>query len=377
MKISVNHIKNTLLNESKVIDYQYQVRDIGGNDVYYKKNKNSKYWKFIDKKEFDKKANKKNTIEFKKCKCKKCDWEWVIEPDDKHPFLCHMCGFDNKLNKFDKKSLKKWKMNNKPYTEEKNENVIKRTFSNSVDEHELTWHRDKKDRIVKLLSESDWLIQFDNELPKKMNINETITIPKNVYHRIIKGNNDLVVEITELDDIKEEEEVIDEMKCWVGYHKEGTKISDKTGKRVNNCVKTKKKKKNLDEVVTSAEPKAEPKEDTMLTKALNILGKFIKGNELKDFIKKIKNVAKFDNFTLKFSKGGEAYNQFIINILDGNNKVGKFVARATIGKQKYGTDLDRNDLELEEWLEHSIQEKMDDILYIQKALIVLREAKNS
>jgi hypothetical protein len=57
--------------------------------------------------------------------------------------------------------------------------------------------------------------------------------------------------------------------------------------------------------------------------------------------------------------------------------IDKFVNRATIGKQKYGKDLDRNDLELEEWLEHSIQEKMDDILYIQKALIVLREAKNS
>jgi hypothetical protein len=55
--------------------------------------------------------------------------------------------------------------------------------------------------------------------------------------------------------------------------------------------------------------------------------------------------------------------------------IDKFVDRATFGKQKYGTDLDRNDLSLEEWLEHSIQEKMDDILYIQKALIVLREAK--
>ena len=57
--------------------------------------------------------------------------------------------------------------------------------------------------------------------------------------------------------------------------------------------------------------------------------------------------------------------------------IDKFVDRATFGKQKYGCGLDRNDLELEEWLEHSIQEKMDDILYIQKALIVLREAKNS
>jgi hypothetical protein len=25
--------------------------------------------------------------------------------------------------------------------------------------------------------------------------------------------------------------------CWDGWKKEGTKISDKTGKRVNNCVK--------------------------------------------------------------------------------------------------------------------------------------------
>jgi hypothetical protein len=57
--------------------------------------------------------------------------------------------------------------------------------------------------------------------------------------------------------------------------------------------------------------------------------------------------------------------------------IDKFVDRATIGKAKYGTDLDRGDLSLEEWLEHSIQEKLDDILYMQKALKVLREAKNS
>jgi hypothetical protein len=56
--------------------------------------------------------------------------------------------------------------------------------------------------------------------------------------------------------------------------------------------------------------------------------------------------------------------------------IDKFVERATIGKEKYGCDLDRNDLSLEEWLEHSLQEKMDDILYIQKALKVLRETKS-
>ena len=55
--------------------------------------------------------------------------------------------------------------------------------------------------------------------------------------------------------------------------------------------------------------------------------------------------------------------------------IDKFIERATAGKQKYGTDLDRSDLSLEEWLEHSIQEKLDDILYMQKALKTLRESK--
>ena len=56
--------------------------------------------------------------------------------------------------------------------------------------------------------------------------------------------------------------------------------------------------------------------------------------------------------------------------------IDKFVERATVGKQKYNTDLDRTDLSLEDWLEHSIQEKLDDILYMQKALKTLRESKN-
>lgn len=60
-----------------------------------------------------------------------------------------------------------------------------------------------------------------------------------------------------------------------------------------------------------------------------------------------------------------------------NSIIDKFVERATFGKQKYNTDLDRTDLSLEDWLEHSIQEKLDDILYMQKSLTELRKAKNS
>jgi hypothetical protein len=52
--------------------------------------------------------------------------------------------------------------------------------------------------------------------------------------------------------------------------------------------------------------------------------------------------------------------------------INKFVERAEMGEKKYGVTLDRDDLSLEEFLEHAIQEKMDDLLYMQKALTILK-----
>ena len=46
--------------------------------------------------------------------------------------------------------------------------------------------------------------------------------------------------------------------------------------------------------------------------------------------------------------------------------IDSFVNRASIGKQKYGTDLDRNDLSLYEWIEHMQMELQDAILYLEK-----------
>ena len=53
----------------------------------------------------------------------------------------------------------------------------------------------------------------------------------------------------------------------------------------------------------------------------------------------------------------------------------RFVERAKMGKEKYGQTLDRSDLSLEDWLEHSIQEKLDDILYMQKALKEIHDGR--
>jgi hypothetical protein len=55
------------------------------------------------------------------------------------------------------------------------------------------WHRDNEDRQIVALHETDWKFQLDNSLP--ININEDIRIPKNEWHRLIKGTGSLKVKI--------------------------------------------------------------------------------------------------------------------------------------------------------------------------------------
>jgi hypothetical protein len=43
-----------------------------------------------------------------------------------------------------------------------------------------------------------------------------------------------------------------------------------------------------------------------------------------------------------------------------------FKARASFGKKKYGTDLDRTDLKTLDWIQHAQEELMDAILYLEK-----------
>jgi hypothetical protein len=42
--------------------------------------------------------------------CKKCDHSWKVRKNDDHPFLCHICGWDQKVKRYkDKELLKFWK----------------------------------------------------------------------------------------------------------------------------------------------------------------------------------------------------------------------------------------------------------------------------
>lgn len=46
--------------------------------------------------------------------------------------------------------------------------------------------------------------------------------------------------------------------------------------------------------------------------------------------------------------------------------VNKFISRSELGIKKYGTTLDRNDLTIEEWVDHAVEECMDLMLYLYK-----------
>jgi len=48
------------------------------------------------------------------------------------------------------------------------------------------------------------------------------------------------------------------------------------------------------------------------------------------------------------------------------NVINRLKDRARIGFEKYGTDLDRNDLLTEQWIEHAIEEALDFSLYLTK-----------
>jgi hypothetical protein len=88
-------------------------------------------------------------------------------------------------------------MNNLPFKQiDLGANQYLREFSENVDSNELEWHRDREDRIVEVVQNKDWLFQMDNELP--ILLQQKLFIPKETYHRVIKGTGKLIVKITKL-----------------------------------------------------------------------------------------------------------------------------------------------------------------------------------
>ncbi len=87
----------------------------------------------------------------------------------------------------------------RPDETENEKQIFVRQFPEDVAESELIWHRDKKDRRIRIISGVDWQLQLDNDLPVTMNIGDVFQIPKMLHHRLIRGKGKLIIEIEEND----------------------------------------------------------------------------------------------------------------------------------------------------------------------------------
>ena len=88
----------------------------------------------------------------------------------------------------------------KPYIDDRlTENSWLRKFSSDTDSSELVWHRDSADREITVAYGNGWMFQFEDELPFELIESNIINVQKMTYHRLIKGEGELCIRITEND----------------------------------------------------------------------------------------------------------------------------------------------------------------------------------
>ena len=88
----------------------------------------------------------------------------------------------------------------KPFEDFDNIGVDKtftRVFKENVEKDQLIWHKDKKDRVVKVIYGTGWKLQHDNSLPIELEPGNNYHINKGEFHRLHKGNSELKLEIKE------------------------------------------------------------------------------------------------------------------------------------------------------------------------------------
>ena len=86
----------------------------------------------------------------------------------------------------------------KPYIEKLlNEDTRLRLFPSKINEAALIWHRDRQDRLLEVIYSNGWMFQRDDSVPILMSPGDKIQIRANEWHRVIKGEEELIVMINE------------------------------------------------------------------------------------------------------------------------------------------------------------------------------------
>lgn len=72
-----------------------------------------------------------------------------------------------------------------------------REFSGDASTDELEWHMDRRNRMVTVIRGTGWKLQLETGLPIVMREGTTYSIPKESWHRVIRGNGPLRILIQE------------------------------------------------------------------------------------------------------------------------------------------------------------------------------------
>ena len=84
----------------------------------------------------------------------------------------------------------------KPYQDNAiSANHIQRTFAANINADDLVWHRDKQDRLIKVVAGNGWQLQLDNKMPFVLHAGLCYIVPKMLFHRVLKGDDELCIEI--------------------------------------------------------------------------------------------------------------------------------------------------------------------------------------
>lgn len=114
-----------------------------------------------------------------------------------------------------------------PFTEKKSGRFYIREFAGDVSNEELVWHRDREDRVIKIVESSGWMLQIDNKLPIELCEGDVHNIPAYQFHRVIKGSGPLKIIVEKK--VRSLESLLREIKKGdtVSYSKKGKKVKGK------------------------------------------------------------------------------------------------------------------------------------------------------
>lgn len=88
--------------------------------------------------------------------------------------------------------------NNINYIDEHHPDYIVRTFTSLINCKDIVLDSNKKDNQILAVSGNGWKLQIDDQNPVELSPENNYFIPKETFHRIIKGNGDLILKIKEL-----------------------------------------------------------------------------------------------------------------------------------------------------------------------------------